>query len=165
MHLGARRRWRRCWRHWADFCLKQGFHSSCGGAGNFLEPELPLLLGRAGNFLGARASTQPAAERVTSFFTRVKKEVTKKENTLRGAPGFTLGDSERLCRSQLRVRRDSVRPFTASHFIGRHCFLYRRYCLTAACVLQPGPVDWDGVRPRRFSGRKTWGADPRAFFW
>jgi hypothetical protein len=31
--------------------------------------------------LESRASTPPAEERVTSFFTRVKKEVTKKEST------------------------------------------------------------------------------------
>ena len=37
----------------------------------------------------SKASTPPVEERVTSFFTRVKKEVTKKESTLRGAPGFT----------------------------------------------------------------------------
>jgi hypothetical protein len=34
-----------------------------------------------------KASTPPAEERVTSFFTRVKKEVTKKESTLCGTPG------------------------------------------------------------------------------
>jgi hypothetical protein len=35
----------------------------------------------------SRASTPPAEERVTSFFARAKKKVTKKESTLRGAPG------------------------------------------------------------------------------
>jgi hypothetical protein len=43
-----------------------------------------------------RASTPPAEERVTSFFARAKKKVTKKESTLRGAPGFTS------CRQQWR---------------------------------------------------------------
>jgi hypothetical protein len=40
----------------------------------------------------SKASTPPAEERVTSFFTRVKKEVTKKESTLRSAPGLTVDD-------------------------------------------------------------------------
>src|SRR5476649_2157135 len=53
----------------------------------------------------SRASTPPAEERVTSFFARVKKEVTKKEGTLRGAPGFTHRGSERERRWRLRVRR------------------------------------------------------------
>jgi hypothetical protein len=43
--------------------------------------------------LERRASTPPAEERVTSFFARAKKKVTKKESTVRGAPGF---DSRRL---------------------------------------------------------------------
>jgi hypothetical protein len=37
----------------------------------------------------SKASTPPAEERVTSFFARAKKKVTKKESTLRGAAGFT----------------------------------------------------------------------------
>jgi AMMECR1 domain-containing protein len=41
--------------------------------------------------LHSKASTPPSEERVTSFFTRVKKEVTKKESTLRGALGYTHG--------------------------------------------------------------------------
>jgi len=41
--------------------------------------------------------------------TRVKKEVTKKESTWRGAPGLTHADSELLRRWHLRVRRGSVR--------------------------------------------------------
>jgi hypothetical protein len=39
--------------------------------------------------LEAEASTPPSAERVTSFFARAKKKVTKKESTLRGALGYT----------------------------------------------------------------------------
>jgi hypothetical protein len=43
------------------------------------------------SFDECRASTPPAEERVTSFFARAKKKVTKKESTLRDAPGFTRG--------------------------------------------------------------------------
>ena len=59
----------------------------------------------------SRASTPPLEERVTSFFTRVKKEVTKKESTLRGAPGLTHGDREKLRGSQLRVRRRNLTAY------------------------------------------------------
>jgi hypothetical protein len=55
-------------------------------------------------FYSARASTPPAEERVTSFFARAKKKVTKKESTLRGAPGLTHADSESLRRWHLRIR-------------------------------------------------------------
>jgi hypothetical protein len=63
-------------------------------------------------FLGfdsqCKASTPPAEERVTSFFARAKKKVTKKESTLHGAPGLTHAGSESLRRWHLRVRRRSV---------------------------------------------------------
>jgi hypothetical protein len=55
-----------------------------------------------------KPSTPPAEERVTSFFARAKKKVTKKESTLRGAPGLTHANSERLRKWQLRVPRGSV---------------------------------------------------------
>jgi hypothetical protein len=81
-------------------------HSSFPKAG-FSAAELVIQF-----FLGfvrqSRASTPPAEERVTSFFTRVKKEVTKKESTLRGAPGLTHAGSESLRRWHLRVRRGSA---------------------------------------------------------
>jgi hypothetical protein len=44
----------------------------------------------------SKASTRPTAERVTFFFTRVKKKVTKKESTLRGAPGFKSRKSAKV---------------------------------------------------------------------
>jgi hypothetical protein len=45
--------------------------------------------------LESRASTPPLEERVTSFFARAKKEVTKKENTWVCPSGFTSCKSEK----------------------------------------------------------------------
>jgi hypothetical protein len=94
-------------------------------------------------FLG-RASTPPEEERVTSFFTCVKKEVTKKESTLRGAPGFTHGYVERLRRSQLRVGRGGVKTLAgcSDQFSAASFALYSRCCLTTALVM--APIQWTG---------------------
>jgi hypothetical protein len=54
--------------------------------------------------LQSRASTPPAEERVTSFFARAKKKVTKKESTLRRSPGLTVEGSESLRRWLFRIR-------------------------------------------------------------
>src|SRR5882724_8290738 len=83
----------------------------------------------------ARASTPPAEERVTSFFARAKKKVTKKESTLRNTPGFTYGDSVGLRRSQLRVRRVGSTAWPIA-------ICYRRCCFTAALVM--APIQWAG---------------------
>jgi hypothetical protein len=37
--------------------------------------------------------------------------------------------------------------------------------LTVARLLRPELVDWNSSRLCRFARRKTWGADPRIFFW
>jgi hypothetical protein len=87
----------------------------------------------------SKASTPPAEERVTSFFTRVKKEVTKKESTLRGAPGFTLEEPGSLRRWHLRVRRGRSMAFYGSRVVSR----YRRCRLTAAHFL--APTYWIGI--------------------
>src|SRR5450432_623659 len=107
--------------------------------------------------MDCRASTPPAEEWVTSFFTRVKKEVTKKESTWCGAPGFTHGNAERLRRSQLRVHRNSVTAYQSVHlaFHRRRCWLYRRYCLPTVRVLRPDLADLNSSRLCRFAGRKT----------
>jgi hypothetical protein len=65
-----------------------------------------------GSDLESRASTPPAEERVTSFFARAKKAVTKKESTLRGSQGGSAhAGSKSLRRWQLRVRRGSISVF------------------------------------------------------
>jgi hypothetical protein len=85
----------------------------------------------------SRASTPPAEERVTSFFARAKKKVTKKESTWRDTPGFTLGGAGSLRRWRLRIRRGRPTAHGLSIASG-----YRRCCLAVSHFL--APTSWIG---------------------
>ena len=100
---------------------------------------LQLVIGMGLITSQSTASTRPSADRVTFFFTRVKKKVTKKESTLRSAKGFTHESSYRLRRFHLRVPRGSSRAFAGS----LRCFFYCRSCLTTTFF--QAPTSWTGA--------------------
>src|SRR4051812_4373615 len=78
----------------------QSFHSSCGGAGHFLAPELPLLLRRSGSLfftpgiLPSAPSGQLRCSRRSCGAVLAQRKVTKRNGTHRArSPGILPSDS------------------------------------------------------------------------
>ena len=126
-----------------------------------------LVKQESGSCLGfhsqSRASTPPAEERVTSFFARAKKKVTKKESTLRGALGGSAHE----------VGKDVQMAFTCSSRkrAGLACPTWAIGCFEESVLLDGGacsgadPMDWMASRQPRLAKQLLGGAEQRAFFW
>ena len=111
------------------------------------------------------ASTPPAEERVTSFLTRVKKEVTKKESTLSRSLGLTIEGSENPAWMTLTYssRQHAILDCLLSKS-PQSALRIQPVLLDDSACSGTDPMGWKTSRQSRLAMQVLEGAEQRAFF-